>query len=61
MRNRQAPGLTENTDHGGRFQLKTPTSDSFLAKNSTGLEDLLHRDLTGPSWKITGPGQRTRA
>ena len=30
MRNRRASGPTENTDHGGRFQPKTPTSDSFF-------------------------------
>ena len=29
MRNRRVPELTVNTDHGGRFQPKTPTSDSF--------------------------------
>ena len=47
MRNRRAPGLTENTDH---VQQKTLTSDSFFRrKNSTGLADLLQRDLTGPS------------
>ena len=56
MQNHWASGLTENTDHGGRFQLKKPTSDSFFRRKIQLAWRTCYSGFNWPELKIYWPG-----